>query len=201
MSQLKLVNHLINSGVLKSPQITNAFKKINRTDFVLPEYIEEAYGDYPLSIGYGQTISQPTTVAFMLEQLQPQIKDKILDIGSGSGWTTALLGYIVGSQGKVYGIERIPELVEFGKNNLAKYKMPWTQIVLAQDLELPDQAPFDKILVSAAAEELPEELIEQLKVNGRLIIPVQNSIWKINKIARDKIQQQEFPGFVFVPLQ
>ena len=94
---MPLINELINSGYLKTPEIVSAFKKIKRQDFVRPEDAERAEINAPLVIGYGQTISQPATVAFMLEKLQPKRGEKILDIGSGSGWTAALLAEIVGA--------------------------------------------------------------------------------------------------------
>jgi len=116
----ELIKHLIARNVLKTKAIIDAFQAVDRIDFVPLKYLDEAYGDYPLPIGYGQTISQPFTVAFMLELLQPQKGDKILDVGSGSGWTTALLAHIVQEEGSVRGIELIPELVAFGKKNLNK---------------------------------------------------------------------------------
>jgi len=116
-----LINQLISEGTLKTPAIISAFEKIKREDFMLPENADEAEANYPLSIGHSQTISQPFTVAFMLELLEPQPGDKILDIGSGSGWTTALLAEIIGPQGQVFAIERIPELKKFGENNVKKY--------------------------------------------------------------------------------
>ncbi|KKU46623.1 MAG: Protein-L-isoaspartate(D-aspartate) O-methyltransferase [Parcubacteria group bacterium GW2011_GWB1_46_8] len=113
MSHQDLVTRLIQSNVLKTSAIIDAFKKIDRKDFVLEAFADEAYGNYPISIGGGQTISQPWTVAFMLELLNPLAGDRVLDIGSGSGWTTALLAHIVKDskkQGKVFGIEIVPEL-------------------------------------------------------------------------------------------
>lgn len=201
MSQNELTNHLTDTGILKTSRIVDAFRTIDRADFVPRKYLNEAYGDYPLPLGYGQTISQPTTVAFMLEKLQPQAGEKILDVGSGSGWTTALLAQIVGPAGKVCGVEIVPELAELGRKNLANYELNWAEIKLVTgELGCPPLAPFNKILVSAAAEELPDELLSQLKSGGRLVIPIQNSIWQIDKAAAGKFRQQEFPGFVFVPL-
>ena len=117
-----LINHLINVGVLKTPEIIKAFYKIDRAFFVPKEFHDYAYEDYPLSIGYGATISQPYTVAFMLELLQPKKGEKILDVGSGSSWTTALLAHIVGIKGKIFGVEIVPELIKFAKDNLKKFK-------------------------------------------------------------------------------
>src|SRR3989344_867492 len=108
-----LIQELLSGGYLKTPRIIDAFRLIDRADFVLPEYKDEACGNYPLPIGEGQTISQPLTVAFMLELLNPQPGEKILDIGAGSGWQTALLAEIVGPKGQIVAIERIPKLCRF----------------------------------------------------------------------------------------
>jgi len=202
-SNKELVNYLIRHGVLKSQNIIDAFLSIDRKNFVRPDHEFEAYGDYPLPIGEGQTISQPWTVAFMLELLNPQPKQKILDVGFGSGWTTSLLAYIVGEEGKVYGIEILPPIFDFGKNNITKFNFIEKKIV---ELKLGDgskgwkeYAPFDRILVSAAAKNIPEKLIEQLANNGILVIPDQNGIWKITKID-EKLEKEYYPGFLFVPL-
>lgn len=199
----KLVQSMIDSGFLKTSNIIEAFRSIDRADFIRKENLFESYDDYPLPIGYNATISQPSTVAFMLEKLEPKKGDKILDIGSGSGWTTALLAYLIGEKGQVYGVELVPELVEFGQKNLKKYKFENAQILPAKKemVGLVEYAPYDKILVSASAKELPQELINQLKIGGRLIIPIRSSIWKIDKISKDKINKEEFFGFTFVPLK
>lgn len=197
----ELVKELIALGVLQTPRIINAFKAIDRKDFVLPEYMSEAYQNYPLPIGYGQTISQPYTVAFMLELLQPKPGQHSLDIGSGSGWTTALLAHIVGSKGKVYGVEIIPELVTLGSENVEKYNLPQASITQAgKELGLRGRAPFDNILVSAAGEHLPKELLAQLKTGGTLVIPVQDNVLKIKKISEKNSDIQAYKGFAFVPL-
>lgn len=199
----KLIQRMIDSGFLKTSHIIEAFRSIDRADFIRKENLSEAYDDYPLPIGYNATISQPSTVAFMFEKLEPKKGDKILDIGSGSGWTTALLAYLIGEKGQVYGVELVPELVEFGQKNLKKYKFENAQILPAKKemVGLVEYAPYDKILVSASAKELPQELINQLKIGGRLIIPIRSSIWKIDKISKDKINKEEFFGFTFVPLK
>ena len=111
---MALIDSLIKEGWLKTPRIIKAFREVKRVDFLPKEIKDLAELNEALSIGYGQTISQPLVVAFMLELLQPQPGDKILDVGSGSGWTTALLAQIVGQKGKVIAIDIIPELVEFG---------------------------------------------------------------------------------------
>lgn len=196
-----LIDSIIIDRVLKSPQIIEAFEKVDRIDFVPDMFRESAYLDIPLGIGEYQTISQPTTVAFMLEHLAPQKGEKILDIGAGSGWTTAMLCHIVGEEGTVLGLERIDALVEFGKHNLARYcRDERCRIEKAgEELGVPGEK-FDKILVSAAADELPEALIEQLNVGGKLVIPIQDSIDVITKISEEECQKESIYGFRFVPL-
>jgi len=214
----ELVEKLIQDGYLKTPLIIEAFKKIDRRDFVIDEFKDCAYINEPLQIGYGQTISQPLTVAFMLELLQPISGEKILDIGSGSGWQTSLLTYCVQPNGKVYAIERIPELVEFGRKNIAKYNFFEKGIVelicgdgskgYANMVTRPELVEgFDKIICAASAEEIPQEWKKQLKIGGRIVAPVKNSIWLIIKKSHlpagrrgDDFEEQEFPGFAFVPL-
>ena len=124
-----LVDNLIEDGYLKTPEIISAFRKIKREDF-LPKNLK-SLGELnePLPIGKGQTISQPLTVAFMFELLQPKKGDIILDVGSGSGWTTSLLGEDVGKSGKVYGIEIIKEIKEFGEENTKKYNIISKEII------------------------------------------------------------------------
>lgn len=196
-----LIEELKREGVLKNQDILRAFESIDRKNFVPKEYANEAYNNYPLPIGHSQTISQPFTVAFMLDLLNPQSDEKILDVGSGSGWTTALLAAAVGQRGRIYGVEIIPELVAFGKNNLAKYNFVHASIEQAgKTLGLPEKAPFDKILVSAAGESLPEELIKQLKTGGILVIPIKENIWKIKKVTDKETRVEKFPGFAFVLL-
>lgn len=199
----QLVRDLVKRGFLKTPHIIKAFYGVDRKDFVLPEYSDESYGDYPLPIGEEQTISQPSTVAFMLELLQPREGETVLDVGAGSGWTTALLAEIVGERGFVYGVELVPELVRLGRDNLAIYGFDNAEIYQASPniLGLPDKAPFDKILVSAAGDDLPDELIDQLKIGGRMVIPVAESIIKVDKLKEDEINEQRYPGFAFVPLK
>lgn len=199
-----LVEELKTAGVLKSPEIVKAFLAVDRKDFARKEDKDSAYENIPLSIGFNQTISQPLTVAFMLELLEAKKGDRILDVGAGSGWTTALLTYLVGKGGYVFGTEIVPELLDFGKKNLAKYfGASRADIFLAKrELGLEDEAPFDRILVSAAGESIPKTLVEQLKGGGTLVMPVRNSIKKVVKSHADMEPAiEEYPGFVFVKLK
>lgn len=199
-----LVRDLIYEGYLKTDRIIGAFSKIKRVDFVPKELETASQANVALPIGQGQTISQPLTVAFMLEQLTPMPGDKILDIGAGSGWTTALLAQIVGKKGKVIGIERIRELCSFGMNNISKYHLiegGRAKIICADGSHgYLNEAPYDRILVSAAADEIPKALKKQLKIGGKLVIPVKNSIWMIERKSEKVFSDEEFPGFAFVPL-
>lgn len=200
----RLVNDLMRYGYLKSDLLIDAFWEMSRIEFVPESLALDADADVALPIGYGQTISQPRTVAFMLELLQPQRGHVILDIGSGSGWTSALLGYIVGQKGKVIAVERLHELCEFGKRNIEKFGYVSKGIVeccegdgyLGNDI----YAPYDRILVSAMVDEIPEALKRQLKIGGIMVIPVHNDIWYVEKRGEDDFYKEEFPGFAFVPL-
>jgi len=176
-----------------------------------------------LPIGFGQTISQPLVVAFMLELLRPQPGDKILDVGSGSGYSSALLAEIVGGKGKIIAIDIIPELVEFARNNISKYNFVKKGIVKfvcgdgSKGLE--EKSPFDKILCSATlGGKLPNAWKSQLKIGGRIVTPIKSSIWLFEKKspknppklrrnlggstgqAKYEFKSKEYPGFTFVPL-
>ena len=199
----ELVKSLEYNGVLRTPSIRNALLKIDRIDFVNPDHKEYAYEDRALVLMESQTISQPYTVVFMLELLQTKKGDKVLDIGSGSGWTTALLSEIVGEKGYVHAMERIAALKEFGENNFLKTGNKNASFILGNGADgLPDHAPFDKILVSASTKRMPKKVFKQLKQGGTMIIPFSepyNSIKSITKINDDEYEEKVFPGFVFVP--
>ena len=201
---MPLIDSLIAEGWLKTPRIIGAFKKIKRVDFLPSEMKDMAEFNTAMPIGFGQTISQPLVVAFMLEKLEPKKGDKILDIGSGSGWTTALLADIVGQQGKIVAIEIVLELVEFGKNNVAKYnfvKEGVVKFILGDGSKgYKKEAPYDKILASASAINLPQAWKDQLKIGGRIVAPIGNSIWLFVKKTNSEFEEFEYPGFVFVPL-
>ena len=200
----KLVNDLIKNGYLKTDALIEAFEHINRIEFVPKEFELEAQMDVALPIGYGQTISQPLVGAMMLELLDPHPEHKILDIGSGSGWTTALLANIIGQKGKVIALETIPTLFEFGKGNADKYDFVKNGVTEFYNLDgsqgFPEQAPYDRILVSAAVGgAIPQALKDQLKIGGKMIIPVRNSIVYLEKKSDQEFYKEEFSGFTFVP--
>lgn len=177
------------------------FKSVRREDFLRFGDARYANIDAPIPIGYGQTNSQPSTVRQMLEWLDVHEGQKVLDVGSGSGWTTALLSKLVGSSGRVYAVEIVPELVRFGRENCERLGIGNAEFIEAgTDYGLPDHAPYDRILVSASASEIPESLIDQLAIGGRAVVPVGYDILVIDKTATSEYKVARYPGFIFVPL-
>ena len=167
----ELVNYLISMGYLRNPRVINAFLKVDRKLFVPDEYKEFAYIDKPLPIGFGQTISAPSVITLALEALDIKPTDKVLEIGTGSGYSTALLAELAN---KVISIERIQELAEKAKERLNKLGYRNVEIIVGDGSKgYPKESPYDKIVVWAAAKEIPKSLIEQLKVGGKLIIPLE----------------------------
>lgn len=218
-----LLSSLIDDGYLKTPEIIEAFKKVDRADFVLDEYKNSAYENSPLAIGYDQTISQPLTVAFMIELLHPKVGDKVLDIGSGSGWQAAILTEIVANgydadvendkneqdqnnlRGSVVAVERILALKEMTEKNLQKYdliKHGLVSSIFGDGFKgYKAGAPYDKIIAAATADgEIPVEWKRQLKIGGRIVAPIGSSIVVFDKIAKGKYNKKEYFGFSFVPL-
>lgn len=163
----RLIAKLRAEGWLKSSAVIRAFESVSRELFVKEEDIEQAYLDVPLPISKGQTISQPLTVAFMTELLDVKAGQKVLEIGTGSGYQAAILASIVGPSGKVYSVEIIPELVEFAKKNLEKAKIKNVEVFLSDgSIGLKRFAPYDRIITTAAAPQIPEPLKQQLRVGG-----------------------------------
>lgn len=202
----ELVESLVKNGVLVSASIRHVFAKVDRADFVPTDILYLAYEDTALPIGEGQTISQPYTVAFLLELLSPQTGDHIIDIGSGSGWQTALLAEVVGRKGKVYAIELVKSLFEFGKKNLEKYPELAKRIesyCQNAELGLPQESKaiggFDGIISAAEVEEVPMAWRSQLKIGGKIVYPKAHSIYKEIKLERGEWKVTKYPGFEFVP--
>lgn len=182
-------------------RVEKAFLAVPRERFLPEDVRGDAAIDSALPIGFGQTNSQPTTVGMMLRWLNPLDGNSVLDIGSGSGWTAALLAYLVRPAGKVYAVERIAQLVEFGKSNCRKLGIKNTHFYRAgQAIGLPEHAPYDRILVSAAAKKIPVELPRQLKDSGKLVIPVGSDILEIEKAPGGSLVKRIHGGFAFVPL-
>jgi len=202
--QYNLIQYLKGRDVLKSARIEQSLVKVRRQDFVNANNKTEAYIDNPLSIGFGQTISQPSTVVFMLEQLNIERGDNILDIGSGSGWQLALLADLVGPGGRVTGIEIIKDLVLKARQHLSGYGFENVQIIHGDGNNgFSLGAPYDKIVVACATKnEIPQALLSQLRLGGKLIIPVGDGIQDlllIKKVGENKFEKNQFHGFMFVP--
>ena len=211
---MPLIDDLIGGGWLKDDRIIEAFRKIKRVDFLSPEMKDLAELNEALPIGFGQTISQPLVVAFMLELLQVKEGEKIMDVGSGSGWTTALLAYLTGELGKVVALEIVPELKSFGERNVAKYDFIERGIARFFCTDgskgYNKEAPFDKILASASVQptknrmteklEIPRAWKNQLKLGGTIVAPLGSSIQLLVKKNDTEFEKTEYPGFVFVPL-
>jgi len=199
-----LLKDLKDNGHLKTPLIERAFRAVKRELFVPEEHRAVVYENHPLPIGFGQTISQPLVVAFMLELLEPKIGEHVLEVGMGSGWKTALLAFCVGEKGSVVGVERIPELASFAEKNMAKIsEIPHGAIrpLLGDGTQgSPADAPFDKIIAAASGSAIPSAWMEQLKVGGRIVAPVGNTLVVLDKITPTKFEEKKFYGFSFVPL-
>jgi protein-L-isoaspartate(D-aspartate) O-methyltransferase len=198
-----LVRHLCGSGVLRTPALIDAFIAVDRSRFVPEEVRQRAFEDTALPIGYGATISQPTTVAFMLELLAPAAGHRVLDVGAGSCWQAALLAHVVGDTGKVFAIERVPEVCEMCRRNIGGSPSNITITLANGSAGLPSEAPFDRIIVGAGAKHLPRALVSQLAVGGRLVVPVGDEVQDVTLVIRlsaNEYDEERYPGFVFVPL-
>lgn len=203
MTRKDLIHMLREDGVLNTSTVMSAFEAIDRADFVPAELRAEAYENIPLPIGYEQTISQPWTVAFMLELLQAKPGQNILDVGSGSGWQTALLAQIVGSKGHVTALEVVPELCQKSLAALNRYEFIKEGRVEVHCQDAHDgfmaNAPYDRIIGAAMLDELPSVWVEQLASGGVMVAPLSGSLWRWQKDEGGRISAEEFPGFAFVP--
>ena len=182
--------------------VSGAFAAVPREAFLPPSQRHAASYDGPLPIGHGQTNSQPRTVADMLRLLDVKHGHRVLDVGAGSGWTTGLLAQLTGPTGRVLGVELEPELVEFGTRNLDRLHLPWASIHEAMPgvLGLPGAAPYHRILVSAMARELPDDLVAQLHSGGVMVVPVQGTMLRVARSMRG-VQVTRHGSYRFVPLR
>ncbi len=199
-----LRNHLvetIKSKGIKEKNVLNAISKVPRHLFMDSGFIDFAYQDKPFPIGADQTISQPYTVAFQTELLEIKPNDRILEIGTGSGYQTAVL---IELKAEVYSIERQKELFLKTKKFLPKVGYVPKKIEFGDGyLGLPDAAPFDGIIVTAGAPSVPKALLSQLKIGGKLVIPVGEDVQVMTLIVRKgekEFEKHEFGDFRFVPM-
>lgn len=213
MSISYLIEEMKRSGHLTDHRLIKAFSVIDRADFVLPEDKPSAYIDEPLPIGYGQTISQPSTVALMLSLLEVKMGDKILDVGAGSGWQSTLLAFLVSrnefgqevpmiDQGKVFALELISNLVARAAENAGRYGFSKKVLefhCLNASSGFLKEAPYDGIISAASGPVIPESWKEQLKVGGRIVTPVNNDLVCLKKISINDFKITKFEGFLFVP--
>ena len=201
---LNQIDYLKMEGYIKSKKIEDALRKYKR-EFFVPESCKHlAYRDFPLSIGHDQTISQPSTVVSMTEALDVKEGEKVLEVGTGSGWQAAVLSHLVGDKGKVYTIEILEDLAEFARSNLKKVGVKNVEVFTGDgSIGLKDKAPFDKIIVTAACPDIPKPLMDQLKVGGIMVIPVGNlylqEMYVVRKLKND-VEKKSIGSFMFVPL-
>lgn len=195
-----LVEELSTLGITHA-QVLEAFSQVQREEFVPKQLKKDAYINMPLAIGFGQTISQPFTVARMMELLDPQQQDVILEIGTGSGYQAALLSKLIKS---VYTVERIPALAKQAQNVFERLKLGNIVSVTGDGTKgLPEFEPYDGIIVTAGAENIPEAYFDQLADGGRLVIPIgDGSVQRMVKVTRkdDDYQKEDFEYYMFVPL-
>jgi protein-L-isoaspartate(D-aspartate) O-methyltransferase len=194
--------HLKRRGITEQ-HIVDAFLAVPREEFVAPEYAHLAYGDHPLPIEAGQTISQPYIVALMIQAAGIKEGDKVLEVGAGSGYAAAVISRIAG---EVIAIERQHDLVEVARQRLERLGYDNVEIVEGDGTKgCPDHAPFDAILAAASGSHVPRPLVEQLAPDGRIVMPVGDPGWvqelvKVTKQDDGILKQENLGGVRFVPL-
>ena len=197
----RMVEHQIRRRGLRDSRVLAVMEKVPRHRFVPENSCDYAYEDSPLSIGNGQTISQPYMVALMTETLSPQPNDRVLEVGTGSGYQTAILAELAR---EVYSIERIPELAERAEGLLSRLGYENVSVRVGDGSQgLSEEAPFHGILVTAGAPEIPDPLVEQLEIGGRLVIPIGGAYHQtLYTVKREEtgIRKVVGTGCVFVPL-
>ena len=198
-----LIDNMKNTGFLTDSKIESVFRKVPRHNFVPESLKNKAYENAPIRIMKKQTISQPSVVSRMTEWLDLKEGQKVLEIGSGSGWQSAILAKIVGN-GKIFTVERHSELASFAKKNLEKLGINNVEIILGDGrLGLEEESPFDRIMVTAACREVPQALLDQLSLDGLLIAPVGDDIQSLillRKTPEGIVEIKNQKGYVFVPL-
>ncbi len=199
----KLIGYWRTSGIIKDEAVIEAFRKVNREEFVPPEMKYHAYDDDALPLFEGQTISQPTTVMIMTQALEVKNGMKVFEVGTGSGYQAAILSNLVGPEGLVITTEILPSLHKFAKNNLKSYK---NVIVLKGDGTYGNdkEAPYDRVIVTAAAPEIATELQDQLKLGGIIVAPIGPAhVQEMMKMKKTKkgFVKESLGEFVFVLLQ
>lgn len=204
---MSLADSLISTGYLKTPRIIEAFKDVDRADFLPEELKDTADANQAIPIGYDQTISQPLVVAFMLEELSPAPGQSVLDIGFGSGWTTALLAKIVGSGGSVVAVEIIEGLYKIGQANLEQYYFSNVELRLGDwHQQIRGDEKFDRIQAACSPLIVPPKLKLALNNKGRLVLPVEHDKWgdqsikTIVRLGEDRFEEKDHPGFRFVSM-
>lgn len=198
----RMVKRQLQSRDIKNEKVLEAFVKVPREEFVPEEYKENAFEDRPLPVKEGQTISQPYIVAEMIQALEPEPEDKILEIGSGSGYACALMSRLVR---EVHGVERYQVLAEYAEKIINKLGYENIYLHVGDGTTGWEEAsPYSGILVSAAAPEIPEELLKQLEIGGFLVIPAGNksvqTLYQVKKISEDEIEKRDLGKVRFVPL-
>jgi len=200
-----MVRRLRSGGYIRTPKVEKAMEAVPREFFLPDRMAEEAYVDSPLPIGNGQTISAPHMVAIMQEELELEPGQKVLEIGGGSGYHAAVTAELVKPNGKVFTIERIPELAETARANIERAGYSDLVEVFQGDgsIGLPDKAPFDRIFVACGAPGIPAPLTEQLADEGIMLVPVGSrhcqDLIKVRKRG-EKVTQESRGGCIFVPL-
>ena len=184
-----------------SRSVAEAMAGTPRSRHLPPAQVPYAHLDVPLPLFRGTTNSQPSTVRQMLEELEVPPGARVLDVGAGSGWTTAILASLVGSEGSVLGLELDVGLARWGAGRLAHWGRHWARLESADPDELGRAAegPYDRILISAMAEELPESLVAQLAEEGRLVCPVAGQLWTVQRRGGD-VEIRRSGAYAFVPL-
>jgi len=199
----QLVEELCRTGYIKTEKVKNAFLSVHRELFV-PYFLKsQAYVDSPLAIGQGQTISAPHMVAIMCEALDIQEGQKILEIGTGSGYHAAIVATLVGNKGHVYSIERFEHLAATAKENITKAGLTNITVAIGDgSCGLPEFQPYDRIYVTCASPSIPEPLLEQLDDTGKLLIQVGDMYCELVLVEKKgkKLLTHELGGCVFVPL-